>query len=459
MSLNPINVRLPQFDLESEEGRQAAHRYLASGIVDLNQAIAYLKANPQSSTTTTIVQGGTGGGGGGTVQSIGGVNDQIGVTAYTTQQSDYGTKIIVGDSSAITITLNGSITTPWFTIIDNDSSSVASLVPSSPYVLDGETRIDPRCFAIIYFDGANFWCGASKIATPDTVGYVKPDNTTIEIDSSGTISVIPAASGNATFFLDSGASDVVGYQSLIPAFPTGAEVTYTAVGNAGSGQVLAAEFVGPLGGMSLNLIPAGMWIPSLFLAVDSLAQGPQAVVKVYTRTSGGVETLQLTQFILLTSTAVTFYDTSTELTNVSVSPTDRLVVKVYLLAGGSSTRTLTLYVDGTTHNSHIHIPASVINSVQAEFVNSQTGTTYTIQPSDRRYLLTFNNASPVAVTLPQAGVNYPNGWFCDVVNLGAGTATITPTTSTINLNPSVTRTTGQGGRIVSDGSNYYFVGI
>ena len=195
--LNPINVRIPQFQLDTEEGRQSAHRYLASGIVDLNQAIAYLKANPQSTnTTTTIIQsGGSGGGGGGSV--VGGVNDQIGVTAYTTQQSDYGVKIIVGDSSAIAITLNGAVTTPWFTIIDNDSSSIASLTPSSPYVLNGDAQIDPRCFGIIYFDGANFWCGATRIATDSSMGYVQPDNVSIAI-SGGIIRTIGLDSTIAT---------------------------------------------------------------------------------------------------------------------------------------------------------------------------------------------------------------------------------------------------------------------
>lgn len=156
---NPINVRLPQFELASDEGRQAAHRYLASGIVDLNQAIAALsnKVSTATPSTTTIIQSGSGGGGGGGGLVVGGVNDQIGQTSYTTQQSDYGTKIIIGDSSPVIVSLDGGITTPWFTIIDNDSSSVASLTPISPSLLDGERFIGPGCFGIIYYDGANFW--------------------------------------------------------------------------------------------------------------------------------------------------------------------------------------------------------------------------------------------------------------------------------------------------------------
>src|SRR5689334_14802974 len=46
--------------------------------------------------------------------------------------------------------------------------------------------------------------------------------------------------------------------------------------------------------------------------------------------------------------------------------------------------------------------AQVQKTEQIGTVNSQTGTSYTFVFSDRGKLVTFNNASPVAVTLPQA---------------------------------------------------------
>ena len=220
-TLNPINVRIPQYDLETAEGRQAAHRYLASGIVDLNQAIAALnqKVKPSTSTTTIIQSSGSGGGGGSSTASIG-VNDQRGVTSYTTQQSDNSVKIIVGDASPIAVTLNAGVTTPWFCIIDNDSSAVASLTPSGAASLQGEHEIDRGCFGIIVYDGANFWCGATKIATDSSLGYVQPDNVTIGIDSgliytqisvdSGAPSGTPVTPGDP-FYFDSSASPWHGY--------------------------------------------------------------------------------------------------------------------------------------------------------------------------------------------------------------------------------------------------------
>ena len=87
--------------------------------------------------------------------------------------------------------------------------------------------------------------------------------------------------------------------------------------------------------------------------------------------------------------------------------------------------------------------------------NDQTGTTYTIVKEDRNKLLTFNNASSIAVTLPQAGANFPDGWMVMVRNKGAGTVTVTPSTSTINAAASIALAQNTACFIRSDGSNYF----
>lgn len=105
------------------------------------------------------------------------------------------------------------------------------------------------------------------------------------------------------------------------------------------------------------------------------------------------------------------------------------------------------------------------NPAYADFLNTnaQAGTTYTFLNTDCSKLVTFSNASAVAATLPQAssasGGGAGAGTFmppCDikVINKGAGTVTITPTTSTIGGNATLVLTTGQGSEIVSDGANY-----
>lgn len=88
-------------------------------------------------------------------------------------------------------------------------------------------------------------------------------------------------------------------------------------------------------------------------------------------------------------------------------------------------------------------------------VNTQTGTSYTFVSGDGGKFVSFRNASSVAVTLPQATTTgFTSGFFMHVVNLGAGTVTITPTTSTINAGASLALATNQGTFIESDGTNY-----
>ena len=89
--------------------------------------------------------------------------------------------------------------------------------------------------------------------------------------------------------------------------------------------------------------------------------------------------------------------------------------------------------------------------------NSQTGITYTYVSGDRAKTIVHSNALAIAGTMPQAGASFPDGWFTDVVNVGAGTLTITPVTSTINGGATLVLTTGQGARIMSNGANYFAI--
>jgi hypothetical protein len=83
-----------------------------------------------------------------------------------------------------------------------------------------------------------------------------------------------------------------------------------------------------------------------------------------------------------------------------------------------------------------------------------SGTTDTILSTDCGKIVTESNGAAVAVTLPQATGSFAAGWFYTQVNLGAGTVTITPTTSTINGAATLVLTTGQSADIISDGTNY-----
>ena len=120
---------------------------------------------------------------------LGAVNNQLGESSYETQQGDAGAKILVGDSGPVTVNLNPSVTLPWFTFIGNDSGASVFLMPDSG-ALYGLQSIYPGGFAIVFYDGTDFWAEGVRIATDSSLGVVQPDGATIGVDSSGIISTI-----------------------------------------------------------------------------------------------------------------------------------------------------------------------------------------------------------------------------------------------------------------------------
>lgn len=100
--------------------------------------------------------------------------------------------------------------------------------------------------------------------------------------------------------------------------------------------------------------------------------------------------------------------------------------------------------------------AGLARPAGAQMVNAQTGTTYTVLNTDcdpqGRKIVTFNNAASVAVTLPQAGASgqFLTGCVINVENIGLGTVTITPTTSTIANQTSVAILGGTSAAIYND---------
>jgi hypothetical protein len=86
-------------------------------------------------------------------------------------------------------------------------------------------------------------------------------------------------------------------------------------------------------------------------------------------------------------------------------------------------------------------------------VNNQTGlTAYTIQAADSGKALVFNDASPIAVTLDST-VGVP--WTAVALNLGAGTATLTPTSGLINGSASLAIPGGGFAAVYFDGVNWW----
>lgn len=177
--INPPSVRFPSTLNENSTMADVAEavRTVVNGVTVHEQAFAALPAQIAAQTKTAVTQAVTEFVSNETVTGVtafnsqtgaiiyfpglGTVNDQLGVSSYVTQPSDNGAKIIVGDSGAVAVTLNNTVPAPWFTIIDNDSSGVATLLPDSGALLHGPSQIQGSGFGIVFFDGSNFWADAS----------------------------------------------------------------------------------------------------------------------------------------------------------------------------------------------------------------------------------------------------------------------------------------------------------
>lgn len=100
-------------------------------------------------------------------------------------------------------------------------------------------------------------------------------------------------------------------------------------------------------------------------------------------------------------------------------------------------------------------PITTTGTVSASpTINAQTGTSYTVQATDCGSLITLSNASAVGVNLPVATGSFAAPYYTTVVNIGVGTVTITPTTSTINGTSNLSLTSFQSVDIYSVGGNY-----
>lgn len=134
------------------------------------------------------------------------------------------------------------------------------------------------------------------------------------------------------------------------------------------------------------------------------------------------------------------------------------------LAGPTATNSVPQLLTSTPSGGAATAPAWVPAGV---LPNAQTGTTYTVAAVDRLSYVSFSNAGSIAVTLPQAGTTgFANNFGFVGCDIGAGTATITPTTSNISYTTgtaytsaasTLALTTGQCAWVYSDNTNYFAI--
>jgi hypothetical protein len=185
MSTNPISFRFP---FESQISKlppehQIVVRTQWNAITDLQGAIPALKSqidtmNTAVSAATAATQNITNNSE--TVVSapntIGNVNNQEGETSYTTQPSDNGVFVILGDTSPVALTLGAgsAFQLPFFVIILNFGSGLVTVTPSSgtityPANLDAASMPIPQNVgAMMSYDGANFWSVVFPVSPQNT---------------------------------------------------------------------------------------------------------------------------------------------------------------------------------------------------------------------------------------------------------------------------------------------------
>ncbi len=173
-----------------------------------------------------------------------------------------------------------------------------------------------------------------------------------------------------------------------------------------------------------------------FANSDLLMTGSSTGVTTFTSANAGASNFTIT-VPAATDTLVDLAGTQTLTNKTLTSPT--LTTPALGVATGTS-----LAVTGA------------LSGLIAVPINAQSSTTYTVLSSDQGKLVTTSNAGSIAITLPQAGTTgFLTGWSTTLENIGAGTATITPTTSTIDGAATAVLSTNSGAAIFSDGTNYF----
>jgi hypothetical protein len=106
------------------------------------------------------------------------------------------------------------------------------------------------------------------------------------------------------------------------------------------------------------------------------------------------------------------------------------------------------------HDGNFPIDDTTFYVPNLGFVDARTTITETIRDASYGKLVTFTNAAAIAVTLDSNVLDTPAGFMCFALVAGAGTATFTPSSGTINGLASIPLAQGEGGIFFFDGTNW-----
>jgi hypothetical protein len=189
-------------------------------------------------------------------------------------------------------------------------------------------------------------------------------------------SAVPASSTvvvGQNYSFSNTSSDISTYDQLLDN-ATGSQNTLTAASSSSS-KVLIKAFATPVANPNVDFIDAGLWVFN-FYAYASLTGAFTTVLifDVYTRTSGGSETL------LFSATSQNIQVTSAQLytlmynyqSGTAIPNTDRIVIKVSAQSSNAVSTTVSFVFDGTTMASLVQTP---ITGSALQLGGDVTGTT------------------------------------------------------------------------------------
>lgn len=133
------------------------------------------------------------------------------------------------------------------------------------------------------------------------------------------------------------------------------------------------------------------------------------------------------------------YDASGNGTEINLVDASQLV-RIYadngfLLSDASAGPYAQFKTSNLTSNVILEAPDFDGTLALVPIVNADSNTTYNFDIDDSNKIVTLNNASPVSAVIPaNASVAYPVGTKIDIINLGAGTVTVSITSDTLNTN-------------------------
>ena len=153
--------------------QQQVHKATFDALTDLYAANSALAAKVGAPATTTPLAAST------TIATTtetvinqpgnvtgGMVNLQTGVTAYNLQQSDNASLVVLNDASPIAVTLNTTLTVPFYVTISNQGAGAATLTPTIGLVNGvASLSVPGGSFVTLFLDGTDWWADIPGTST------------------------------------------------------------------------------------------------------------------------------------------------------------------------------------------------------------------------------------------------------------------------------------------------------